>query len=131
VFLNYDRTYVGQSGDGSGAAARRSNLTPHRVAGGVSYFYRRFNGSLNFVWGDDRPESGTYGRYYSQITKVDLTLSWKLHNYATIYVQGRNIRNAPDVWYQSPPGTPEGTNGHLRAMESYGANWTFGVRGMF
>jgi iron complex outermembrane receptor protein len=131
VFANYDRTYVGQSGDGSGAAARRSNLTPHRVAGGVSYFYRRFNGSLNFVWGDDRPESGTYGRYYSQITKVDLTLSWKLHNYATIYVQGRNIRNAPDVWYQSPPGTPEGTNGHLRAMESYGANWTFGVRGMF
>jgi iron complex outermembrane receptor protein len=131
VFLNYDRTYVGQSGDGSGAAARRSNLTPHRVAGGVSYFYRRFNGSLNFVWGDDRPESGTYGRYYSQITKVDCTLSWKLHNYATLYVQGRNIRNAPDIWYQSPPGTPEGKNGHLRAMESYGALWTFGVRGTF
>ena len=58
------------------------------MAGGVSYFYRRFNGSMNFVWGDDRPESGTYGRYYSAITKVDLSLSWKLHNYATLYVYG-------------------------------------------
>lgn len=131
VFLNYDRTYVGQSGDGSGAPARRSNLTPHRVSGGVSYFYRRFNGSLNFVWGDDRPESGTYGRYFSQITKVDCTLGWKLTNYATLFVTGRNIRNAPDIWYQSPPGVQEGKNGHLRAMESYGALWTFGVRGTF
>lgn len=131
VFMNYDRTYVTQSGDGSGAAARRNNLTPHRVAGGLSYFYRRFNGSLNFVWGDDRPESGTYGRYYSQITKLDLSLSWKFNNYATFYVQGRNIRNAPDIWYQSPPGVEEGKNGHLRQMEAYGALWTFGVRGQF
>ena len=63
--------------------------------------------------------------------KIDCSLSWKLNNYATLFVTGRNIRNAPDIWYQSPPGTPEGTNGHLRAMESYGANWTFGVRGTF
>jgi hypothetical protein len=25
----------------------------------------------------------------------------------------------------------EGVNGHLRQMESYGANWVFGVRGAF
>lgn len=131
AFVNYDRTYVTQSGDGSGAAARRSNLTPHRVAGGLSYNYRRFNGSVNFVWGADRPESGTWGRYYSQITKIDLSLSWKLHNYATLYVQGRNIRNAPDIWYQSAPGVREGTDPHLRQMEAYGALWTFGVRGQF
>jgi hypothetical protein len=129
--MNYDRTYVTQSGNGSGAAARRANLTPHRVAGGMSYYYRRFNGSFNFVWGADRPESNTYGRYYSQITKFDLTLNWKLHNYATLYVTGRNISNQPDIWYQSPPGSPEGKNGYLRAMESYGANWVFGVRGTF
>jgi hypothetical protein len=63
--------------------------------------------------------------------RVDLTLNWKLHNYATLYVTGRNIRNAPDRWYQSPPGVEQGKNAHLRAMESYGANWVFGVRGQF
>jgi TonB-dependent receptor len=131
VFVNYDRTYVTQSGNGSGAAARRNNLTPHRVAGGLSYFYRRFSGSMNFVWGADRPESGTYGRYYSQITKVDVTANWKLNNYATLFMTGRNIRNAPDLWYQSPPGVEQGKDPHLRAMEAYGANWAFGIRGQF
>ena len=131
VFANYDRTYVGQSGNGSGEPARRGNLTPHRVAGGVSYNYRRFNGSVNFVWGADRPDGGTYGQYYSQITKVDITANWKLHNYATLFVTGRNIRNAPDLWYRSPPGVEQGKSPYLRQMEAYGANWSFGVRGQF
>lgn len=131
VFVNYDRTYVGQSGDGSGAPARRGNLTPHRVAGGLSYFYHRFNGSLNFVWGADRPDGSTYGQYYGQITKVDLSLSFKIHNYATLFVTGRNIRNAPDRWYRSPPGVEQGKDPYLRQMEAYGANWSFGVRGQF
>jgi hypothetical protein len=66
-----------------------------------------------------------------EITKFDLTLSWKLNRVATLYVQGRNITNMVDRWYQSPPGTPEGSNGYLRAMEEYGANWVFGVKGSF
>jgi len=131
VFLNYDRTYVAQSGNGTGAAARRSNMTPHRVAGGVSYAYRRFSGSMNFVWGADRPDGGTYGQYYGQITKVDVAANWKLNNYATLFVTGRNIRNAPDLWYRSPPGVEQGKDSYLRQMEAYGALWAFGVRGQF
>ena len=50
---------------------------------------------------------------------------------ATIFVQGRNIRNAPDLWYRSPPGVEQGKSPYLRQMEAYGANWTFGVRGTF
>lgn len=33
--------------------------------------------------------------------------------------------------YQTPPGSEEGSNGYLRSMEEYGANWVFGVRGSF
>ncbi len=131
VFANYDRTYLTQSGDGSGPPARRGTVTPHRVSGGLSYSLRRFSGSLNFVWGDDRPDGGTYGQYYGAITKFDLTLGWKLHKYATLFATGRNISNQPDLWYRSPPGVEQGKSPYLRQMEAYGANWAFGVRGTF
>jgi hypothetical protein len=49
----------------------------------------------------------------------------------SVYVQGRNISNVRDRWYQSPPGSDEGENGYLRQIEEYGANWVFGVKGNF
>lgn len=122
VGFTYDRGYASQ---------RRTGLSPHRVSGRLGYAYRRFNGSIGVIWADDKPESGTLGRYASQITKVDLTLNWKLTRYATLYIQGRNIANMVDRWYQSPPGAEEGKAGYLRAIEEYGANWNFGVRGTF
>jgi hypothetical protein len=122
IGFTYDRGYASQ---------RRANLAPHRVSGRLGYAYRRFNGSLGMIWADDKPESGTVGRYFSQITKFDLTLNWRLTRYATIYVQGRNITNMVDRWYQSPPGTEEGEGGYLRQIEEYGANWVFGVKGTF
>jgi iron complex outermembrane recepter protein len=122
VGFTYDRSY---------ADARRSNLAPHRVSTRLGYAYRRFNGTFGMIWSAAKPESGTYGRYMGEMTKFDLTLSWKLNRYASLYVQGRNITNVRDRWYQSPPGTPEGEGGYLRAMEEYGANWVFGVKGSF
>lgn len=125
--FSYDRSYADQ---------RRTNLAPHRLSGRFGYAYKRFSGTVGAIWADDKPESGTYGRYFSEITKVDLTLNWRLTAAGsrfptTLYVQGRNISNMRDRWYQSPPGTPEGENGYLRSMEEYGANWVFGVKGQF
>ena len=127
VGFTYDRSYADQ---------RRTNLAPHRVSGRFGYAYRRFSGTVGFIWADDKPESGTYGRYFSEITKVDLTLNFRLTAAnsrfpTTLYVQGRNISNMRDRWYQTPPGFTEGTNGYLRSMEEYGANWVFGVKGNF
>ncbi len=118
----YDRSY---------ASERRQNVAPHRLSGRLGYSLRRFNGSIGVIWADDKPESGTYGRYFSQITKVDLSLNFRLTRYATLFVQGRNITNMHDRWYQSPPGTLEGENGYLRQIEEYGSNWVFGVKGQF
>jgi iron complex outermembrane receptor protein len=122
VGFNYSRSYADQ---------RRTNLAPHRVSGRFGYAYKRFSGTIGFIWADDKPESGTYGRYFSEITKADLTLNWRLNQFATLYVQGRNISNMRDRWYQSPPGEEEGVNGYQRSMEEYGANWVFGVKGSF
>ena len=129
AFINYDRTYAGVSG--TGAFYRRAGLAPHRVSSGVSYRLRRFTGSLNLIWTDDKPESGTYGRYMGELTKFDLTLGWDINRRVSLFVQGRNITNVKDEWYQSPPGVKEGRKSVLRAMEEYGANWIFGVKGAF
>lgn len=129
AFVNYDRTYVTQSG--TTGLIRRSGVTPHRIAGGVSYRLRRFTSSFNVVWGTDRPESSTYGRYFGAITKYDLGFGYRFSPRLEFFVQGRNITNVKDEWYQSPPGVQEGKQGALRSMEEYGANWVFGIKGTF
>ncbi len=122
VGFNYSRSYADQ---------RRTGVAPHRISARLGYAYRRFNGTFAMIWAAAKPESSTYGRYFGEITKFDLTLNWKLTRFASLYVQGRNITNMVDRWYQSPPGTEEGSNGYMRAMEEYGANWVFGVKGTF
>ncbi len=120
----YDRVYTSSN-------VRRLNVAPHRVTGRVGYAYRRFNGSVGVIWIDDKPNDATYGRFFGSFTKFDLTLNFTLTRYASLYVQGRNITNVKDEWYESPPGSEEGRHAYLRGMEEYGANWVFGIKGTF
>jgi iron complex outermembrane receptor protein len=130
-FINYDRTYLTASGDGRGAAIRRSNVTPHRISSGISHRFRKLNTSFNMIWADDRPESGTYGQYFSELTKYDCSIGYEFNRRLSLFVQGRNITNVKDRWMISPVGVEEGEQGHLRQMEAYGANWAVGIKGTF
>jgi outer membrane receptor protein involved in Fe transport len=119
----YTRSYASQ---------RRSNLAPHRATSRLGYAYRKFNGSLGMVWRDNSPDTtNVLGRYKERLTQFDLSLNWKLTRRYTLYVQGRNITGKPVKWLESPPDTPMGTTPSLRAMQEYGANWVFGLRGQF
>ncbi len=109
----------------------RNNLAPHRWTGRFGYNLRRFSGNLSFIWVDDRPTGGVDYRYWGAMTKWDLSLSWKLNRYATLFVQSRNPTNEKDLFYETPPGAAKGKGKHLRSMEEYGDNWIFGVRGQF
>ena len=122
VNFNYARVYVN---------VRRPGVAPHRITSRLGYSYKRFNGSVGMTWTDDKPESSTYGRTFGAITKYDLTLNFRLVGQSWLYVQGRNITNVKDEWYESPPGVQEGQQRALRAMEGYGTNWVFGVKGNF
>jgi outer membrane receptor protein involved in Fe transport len=119
--VTYSRSY---------ANVRRNSLAPRRLTTRLGYAYGRFNGTLGMIWRDDEP-SGNYGQFAGEMTKFDLVLNWRLTRHATLYVQGRNITNVPDLLYQSPPGVEEGKQRYMRQMESYGANWVFGVKGQF
>jgi TonB-dependent receptor len=118
----YSRSYANQ---------RRNNLAPHRFTGRLGYNYKRFNAGVGLVWIDDKPVDGVYGRIMGAMTKLDLSASYRINNWATFFVQARNPTNQKDLFYESPPGVAEGQKQHLRKMEEYGDNWTFGVRGQF
>jgi hypothetical protein len=77
------------------------------------------------------PTGGVNYRYWGAMTKWDLSLSWRLNKYATMFVQSRNPTNQKDLFYETPPGAAKGQGKHLRSMEEYGDNWIFGVRGQF
>ncbi|MFM7750646.1 MAG: TonB-dependent receptor domain-containing protein, partial [Opitutaceae bacterium] len=118
----YSRSYANQ---------RRNNLAPHRATARLGYSYGRFSGSIGAIWIDDRPIDGVYGRIWGAMTKYDLSATWRLNKWATLYMQARNPTNQKDIRYESPLGVQEGKQKHLRFQEMYGDNWVFGVRGQF
>ncbi len=108
---------------------RRNNLAQHRFTSRLGYSYGKFNGSLGMVWRDDSPDGDT--RYKRAITQFDLSLNYKLTRWATLYVQGRNIFNQPVLWYDFPVGNHDSQGAVLGRMQEYGANWVFGLKGVF
>ena len=74
---------------------------------------------------------GAYGLYKGAITQFDSTLGWRFSRAVSLYVQGRNITNVPVLWYASPTTSVEGRDAAFRRLQAYGANWVFGVKGMF
>ena len=115
----YARSYANQ---------RRNNLAPHRATARLGWSFRRFSASVGAIWIDDRPIDGVYGRIWGAMTKLDLSATFRLTRYATLYMQARNPTNQKDIRYE---GVIEGKDKNLRHMEAYGDNWVFGVRGQF
>ncbi|HEY0966056.1 MAG TPA: TonB-dependent receptor [Opitutaceae bacterium] len=112
------------------ANIRRNNLAQHRLTSRLGYAYARFNGSIGMVWRGDSPD-GNEGRYKRALAQFDLSLSYRLHRRASLFVQGRNIFNQPVLWYDTPTGNVEGIGSVVTRMQEYGANWVFGVKGTF
>lgn len=122
---------VGATYSRSYANARRNLIAPHRVSARLGYTYRKFNGSVGGIWIDDRPVDGIYGRVWGAMTKLDISASYRLSRYASVFVQARNPTNQKDLYYESPPNVAEGKNKYLRKQEEYGDNWVLGVKGEF
>jgi iron complex outermembrane receptor protein len=113
------------------ANARRGGLAPYRLSSRLGYNYKKFSGSIGMVHRPETPDGSTYGRTTGELTQFDVSLNWRLTRQLTTYVQIRNLTGMPVTWYESPPGSPEGTNRYLRQMQEYGSNWVFGIRGQF
>ncbi len=121
VNVAYTRSYASQ---------RRNGLSPHRLTSRLGYNYRRLSSTLGMVYRDAAPD-GAYGLYKGAITQFDCTLGWRFSSRLSLYVQGRNITGVPVLWYASPTTSVEGRDAAFRRLQEYGANWVFGVRGIF
>ncbi len=120
IGLTYSRSYANQP---------RNQLAPHRATASISYNYRRFNGRIGAIWIDERRIDSLDYRYFGALTKFDISGTFRLNRFASLYVQVRNPTNQKDLYYEGYPGDPK--RRVLRLMEEYGDNWVFGVKGQF
>jgi hypothetical protein len=123
VSLAYTRNY---------ANVRRQGIAPHRVSGNLAWAWSRYSLRLGTVWSDETPwtvGAGAIGWKDASI-RYDLGGSLRLTKYASLFFQGRNIRNESTFIYASLTGV-EGENPLLHQSRNHGANWIFGVKGTF
>jgi TonB-dependent receptor len=100
---------------------------PKAFTGGVGYRYAKFNLQLKSTWQsarlfDDR--SALEKWYQKERFMIDLSSDYKLSQHLSLFVSGRNILNAPVIYYANEPGL-------LQRHDQYGVQWTFGVKGVF
>jgi iron complex outermembrane recepter protein len=135
LFANYTRLYTQLKGVSPTviAGAPYNNgwvpgISPHKIAGGITYKYRRFNARLNAIWTGDTTTTSTINTYTQQNTKYDVSASYDLTNNFKLYFTSRNITNVPDRTFL---GTNRQRIGGGRSYEYYGAYLYAGIRATF
>ncbi|MCX6953312.1 MAG: TonB-dependent receptor, partial [Verrucomicrobia bacterium] len=122
VNLSYSRNYANQLFPG---------VTPHKVSGAIGWSYRRLNLRLGTVWQADMPVYAiSLGRYQRHNVKFDLSGGFKLTNNTSLFFQGRNILNDPNLIYEGDPTKPS-VPAALYRYGNYGVSWVMGIKGNF
>ncbi|MBL9188617.1 MAG: TonB-dependent receptor [Opitutaceae bacterium] len=120
VNLSYTRSYANQW---------RPGVVPNKFTGGVSWNYQRFGLRAGGVWLDDAPFTTVFGRYQRHNFKLDMSGSYRIWKTTSLFFQGRNILNDPQLLYEGDP--RRGIPAALYRYGNYGVSWTFGVKGNF
>jgi outer membrane receptor protein involved in Fe transport len=120
INLSYTRNYANQYFPG---------VTPHKVSGALGWSYRRLSLRLGAVWQDDTPFTTVFGRYQRHNIKVDLSGGLRLNQNVSLFFQGRNIFNDPNLLYEGDP--TRNIPAALYRYGNYGVSWSIGVKGNF
>ena len=108
----------------------------HSASGGVSYRYKRFDAKVNFNWTGVRktgvaPLAGAasagWANYQSDVFLTGINLGYNVSRGVSLYANGRNIFNEPNVTYTTAPGAPKLATRFFNS----GAVVEFGVKGNF
>ena len=120
VNISYTRNYANQYFPG---------VTPHKVAGSLSWSIHRLSFRGGAVWQDDTPFTTVFGRYQRHNLKVDFGGAYRFSDKVSFFFQGRNVFNDPNLLYEGDP--IRGQPGLLYRYGNYGVSWIFGVKGRF
>ncbi len=122
VNVSYTRNYANQLFPG---------VVPRKFSGAIGWTYSRLSLRLASVWQDDSPTfANTFGRYQRHNIKVDLSGAIRTSKNTSIFFQGRNIFNDPNLIYEADPTRPA-VPAALYRYGNYGVNWTIGIKGNF
>ena len=120
VNLSYTRNYANQYFPG---------VTPHKVSGAVGWSYARLSLRAGAVWQDDTPFTTVFGRYQRHNLKLDFSGGLRLSKNLSLFFQGRNILNDPNLLYEGDP--TRNIPAALYRFGNYGVSWTLGLKGNF
>ena len=105
--------------------ALAASTSPALAGGGLMYSHRRIIASLLATWTDDTlVTSGTLVRYRKARTLLDASLSVRLFGEVRLFVNARNLTNAPIETYENVPT-------RIWKYQHFGTGYTFGFSGAF
>lgn len=140
VFANYTYTEPEEPFFFTGG----SGVPKHAANVGFTYRAKKFNGQLKFNWLGERvlampgyTSNATTGeilvssgsnagviQYEAERLQIDVSMEYKLHRYATLFLNVANMLDAPSVRYSVQ-------EDNLIRHGAYGAKITLGVKGSF
>jgi TonB-dependent receptor len=118
--LGYTRSYANQW---------RPGVLPHKVSAVLAWRYGRVNLRLGSIWQDDHPYTTVFGRYLKHNAKFDLSGGFQLTRRTSLFFQGRNILNQPQLIFEGDP--TRNVAASLYRFGNYGTSWVFGLKGNF
>ncbi|MSU23195.1 MAG: TonB-dependent receptor [Opitutus sp.] len=120
--------------EGSRTAAF-TRFVPTSANWGVTFTKKPFTAMANWHHRGEQDRGASTGRgplakaYQDARTTLDISLSYQAHRRATIFVNARNVTN---VWFnQSSYQADTPIYARRSSTNSYGAQWSFGVKGTY
>jgi TonB-dependent receptor len=104
-------------------------VIPDKVSAVLGWRYRRVNFRLGAIWQDDQPYTTQFGRYMRHNWKLDLSGGFEVTKRLSLFFQGRNILNDPQLIFEGDP--TRNVPAALYRFGNYGTSWVFGVKGNF
>ncbi len=120
VNLSYTRNYANQYFPG---------ISPQKATANIGWSYARLSLRIGGVWQADTPTTTLFGRYQRHNLKLDLSGGYKLTSRTSLFFQGRNILNDPNLIYEGDP--TRNIPAALYRYGNYGVSWNFGIKGNF
>jgi iron complex outermembrane recepter protein len=126
VFANYSRF---------NSNPRPGAFVPQNAAAGITWKFRRFNTNFSGIWSDESitgvngvPVASRYvpgePEYLANRFVFDFGAGYRVGRHTSVFLSGRNVTNSGKTWYYK-------SDGRIRQMERYGAQWTIGLRGNY
>jgi TonB-dependent receptor len=122
--LGYTRSYARQP-----AGFFRPGIVPHKVSAVLGWRYSRVSFRLGSIWQDDFPYTTQFGRYLRHNWKFDLSGAFQATKRVSVFFQGRNIFNDPQLIFEGDPN--RNVPAALYRFGNYGTSWVFGLKGNF